>query len=126
LITEDLCSVLKKTKARLLIVSDVTSLFFDRDLSQAEARELFTKVYNTLSEIAAKKQALVVATYFPEGRSRQGLFFEAVLFGKCTVLVRLKRKGKTLNFILEKHPHVKPFDMAFTVGADSSTAVMEA
>ncbi len=126
LIMEDLCSVLKKTKARLLIVSDVTSLFFDRDLSQAEARELFAKVYNTLSEIAAKKQALVVATYFPEGRSRQGLFFEAVLFGKCTVLVRLKRKGKTLNFILEKHPHVKPFDMAFTVGADSSTAVMEA
>jgi hypothetical protein len=126
LIMEGLCSVLKKTKARLLVVSDVTSLFFDRDLSQTEARELFTNVCTTLSEVAAKRQIIVVATYFPEGRSRQSLFFEAVLFGKCTVLVRLRRKGKLLNFILEKHPHVKPFDMDFIVDAASSAAVMEA
>jgi len=126
LIMERLRPVLKKTKARLLIVSDVTSLFLDRDLPQTEARELFTRVCHTLSEIAAEKQTLVVATYFPEDRSRQGLFFEAFLFGKCDVLARLRRKGKMLNFILEKHPRVKPFDMDFTVGAASSATLMEA
>jgi hypothetical protein len=41
-------------------------------------------------------------------------------------LIGLRRKSKVVNFILEKHPHVKPFDMDFTVGAASSTAVMEA
>jgi len=126
LIMEGLCSVLKKTKARLLVVSDVTSLFFDRDLSQTEARALFTKICAILSEIATKKQILVVATYFPEDRSRQSLFFEAALFGKCTVLVRLRKKDKLLNFILEKHPHIKPFDMDFIVSAAASSATMEA
>lgn len=126
LIIEGLCSVLKKTKARLLVVSDVTSLFFDRDLSQTEARVLFTNVCATLSEVATKRQMIVVATYFPEDRSRQSLFFEAILFGKCGVLVRLRRKGKLLNFILEKHPYVKPFDVNFTVGPSSSADVMEA
>ena len=126
LIMERLCSILKKTKARLLVVSDVTSLFFERALSQTEARELFTKVCTTLSEAATKKQIIVIATYFPEGKSRQSLFFETVLFGKCTVLVKLRRKGKLLNFILEKHPNVKPFDMDFTVDTASSSAAMEA
>jgi len=126
LIREGLCSVLKKTRARLLVVSDVTSLFFDRGLSQIEARELFTNVCATLSEVATKRQMIVIATYFPEEKSRQSLFFETILFGKCTVLVRLRRKDKLLNFILEKHPHIKPFDMNFNVGTASSVAVMEA
>ena len=113
LISEKLRSVLKKTRAQLLVVSDITSLFFDRDLSRTEARELFTKTCSTLSEIALEKRAVVVATYFPERRSRQGLFFEAVLFEKCNVLVRLRRRGKILNFVLEKHPNARPFNVNF-------------
>jgi len=125
LILEKLCSVLRKTKARLLIVSDITSLFLDRDVSKAEARELFMKVCSKLAQIASEEQAIVAVSYFPRRRSRQGLFFEAVLFGKCTVLIRLKGKGKVFTFILEDHPRIEPFSMEFTVDHAPSITFVE-
>jgi hypothetical protein len=115
LILEKLDSTLKRHRARLLAVSDVTSLFLDRDIPKVEARELFVKACTKLSETALKEQIIVVAGYFPERRSRQGLFFEAVLFGKCNVLIRLKRIGRVLTFTLEDHPRVKSFNMDFQV-----------
>jgi hypothetical protein len=114
LILEKLCHILRKTKVRLLIVSDVTSLFLDRDMPKTESRELFMKVCSKLSGIALERQAIVAATYFPEGQSRQSLFFEAVLFGKCNVLVRLRKKRQILSIVLEDHPRIKPFSMDFT------------
>jgi RecA/RadA recombinase len=111
LILERLGSFLRRRKAKLLVVSDVSSLFFDRDIPKSEAKDLFMKVCRKLSEIAANKQAIVVASYFPERRSKQGLFFEAVLFGKSNVLVRLKKTGKIVSFVLEDHPRVKRFSM---------------
>jgi hypothetical protein len=114
LILEKLRSVLRKTRARLLIVSDVASLFLDRDIPKTEGRELFMKVCSKLSEIASEKRVIVVASYFPEGQSRQGMFFEAVLFGKADVLVRLRRKGQVLTVALEDHPRIRPFSMDFT------------
>jgi len=115
LILEKLYSVLRRTKARLLIVSDVTSLFLDRDVSKIEARELFMKVCSKLVQIALEEQVIVAVSYFPKRRSRQGLFFEVVLFGKCNVLIRLRRKSGVFTFVLEDHLRIKPFSMDFTV-----------
>jgi hypothetical protein len=115
LVLEKLCFVLRKTQARLLVVSDVSSLFSDRDVPKAEARELFMKICSKLSEIASEKQAIIVVTYLPKKRSRMELFFEAVLFGKCTVLIRLRRKGRIFTFVLEDHPSIKPFTRDFTI-----------
>jgi hypothetical protein len=114
LILEKLRSVLRKTRARLLVVSDVASLFLDRDIPKTEGRELFMKVCSKLSEIASEKRVIVVASYFPERQSRQGMFFEAVLFGKADVLVKLRRKGQVLTVALEDHPSIRPFSMDFT------------
>lgn len=121
LILEKLCLILRKTRARLLIVSDITALFQDRDMPKTEAKELFSKVCSKLSEVAAERKAIVTVTYFPTKRSRQDLFFEAVLFGKCNVLVRLKRKGRTVTFVLDDHPRIKPFSMDFADAASSAT-----
>ena len=120
LILEKLYSVLRKTHARLLAVSDITSLFSDRDMPKIEGRELFMKVCSKLSEIASETRVIVVVSYFLGGRSRQNLFFEAVLFGKCNVLVRFKRKRQVLSFVLEDHPHIKPFSMDFVADQSSS------
>ena len=115
LVLEKLCFVLRKTRARLLIVSDISSLFLDRDVPKTEARELFMKTCSKLSEIASEKQAVAVVTYLPKKRSRMELFFEAVLFGKCTVLIRLRRKDQVFNFVLEDHPSITPFTRDFSV-----------
>ena len=106
---------MRKTRARLLVVSDVTSLFLDSDVPKGEARELFTKFCSKLSEMAFKERIIVVVSYFPEGRSRQGLFLEAVLFGKCNVLIKLNGRSNVHTFVLEDHPCIKPFTVDFTI-----------
>jgi hypothetical protein len=119
LILEKLESALKRRRARLLIVSDATSLFLDRDLPKVEARELFMKVCVKLSEIASEKQTIIVVGYFPEEHFRQSLFFETVLFGKCNVLIRLRKTGGILSFALEDHARINPFAMDFPVDSAS-------
>jgi len=115
LVLEKLWLFLQKTRARLIIVSDISSLFLDRDVSKAEAEELFIKTCSKLSEIASGKQVIAVVTYLPRKRSRMELFFEAVLFGKSTVLIRLRKNGRIFTFALEDHPNIKPFVRNFTI-----------
>jgi hypothetical protein len=119
LILEKLESALKRRRAGLLIVSDVTSLFLDRDLPKVEARELFMKVCVKLSEIASEKQAIIFVGYFPEKLSGRSSFFEAVLLGKCNVLIRLRKAGEILSFALEDHAQINPFTMDLSVDSAS-------
>jgi hypothetical protein len=114
LVLDKVCSVLRKTRARLLIISDITSLFLDRDIPKLEGRELFMKLCSKLSEIASEKQTIVVVSYFPRNRSRQSLFFEAALFGKSNILMKLEKSGQVLSVSLEDHPRIRPFRMDFT------------
>jgi len=111
LILEKLEPFLRRKRSKLLIVSDVTSLFFDRDIPKTEAKDLFIKVCAKLSEIAAKKKSIVVTSYFPERKSKPGVFFEAVLFGRSNISAKFRKRGKIVSFVLEDHPHVSPFSM---------------
>jgi hypothetical protein len=113
LILEKLESFLRRKRSKLLVVSDVTSLFFDRDIPKTEAKDLFIKICAKLSEVAAKKKSIVITTYFPERRSKLGVFFEAVLFGRSNILVKFRKRGKILSFFLEEHPRIKRFNMDF-------------
>jgi len=125
LILEKLEPFLKSKRTKLLIVSDISSLFFDKDIPKTEAKDLFIKTCATLSSIAANKQTTVVATYFPDRRSKRGVFFEAVLLGRSNILIGFERKGKILSFILEDHPYIKPFAMDFPTDYATLTDFME-
>jgi hypothetical protein len=113
LIQEKLEPFLSSKRARLLLVSEISSLFLDRDISRTEAKDLFINVCAKLSDIAAKKQSIVAATYYPSRRSRRGLFFDAVLFGRSNVIVKFERKGKVLRFVLQDHPRMKQLSVDF-------------
>ena len=125
LILEKLEPFLGRKRSRLLVVSDIASLFFDRDIPKIEAKELFIKVCTRLSEMATKKRIIVLATYHPVRRSKRGLFFEAVLFGRSNVVVKLERRGETLRFVLQDHPKINPFTMDFPCDDVSLTDYME-
>jgi hypothetical protein len=111
LILEKLEPFLRRKRSKLLVVSDVASLFFDRDIPKTEAKDLFVKVCAKLSEIAAKKKSIVVSSYFPERKSKRGVFFEALLFGRSNILVNFRKRGKILSFVLEDHPRINRFSM---------------
>lgn len=109
LILEKLNSFLDRCNAGLVYVSDISNLFLDRDIPKTEAQDLFVKVCAALSEIASKRGKIVLATYTQDKSSRRGVFFEAVLFGRSNVIVKLDRRGKIMRFSLLDHPRLKPF-----------------
>ena len=125
LILEKLEPFIDRHDVGLVFVSDIASLFLDRDIPKREAADLFTKVCSKLADIAAKKGKIVLATYNPDRASRRGLFFEAVLFGRCNVLVRLGIKHGSLTFTLQDHPRVKPFTVELPKANLTLTKFME-
>ena len=127
LISKKLHSTLNKYRARILVISDITSLFLDRDISATESRELFTRACSILSEISSKKKAVVIVSYFPERRFRQmlSLLLEVHLSQKCNVRARLNRKGDVIIFRLERHHSIKPFSMNFTFDEIRSATSMD-
>jgi hypothetical protein len=110
LISQRLESFLKKKRAKLLVVSDIASLFSDRDIPKTEAKDLFMKTCTKLSEIASRKKSVVLVTHFAE-RLKRNMIFDAVLYGKANVSVRFRKRKGILSFILEDHSHVKSFTM---------------
>jgi hypothetical protein len=126
LILNKLESALARDNAELLVVSKITALFLDRDVPKIEAEELFMKICEKLSQIALRKQTIIIINYSPERRSIRGLFFEAALLGKCNVAIKTKKTDGTLTFALEDHPRLKPFSMDFAVDENSLTPLAEA
>ena len=111
LILEKLELFLKRKRSKLLVVSDITSLFFDRDIPKTEAKDLFMKVCAKLSEISSRKNLIVVVNYFAERRTKLGVLFEALLFGRSNILAKFRKRGKIISFVLEDHSHATPFSM---------------
>lgn len=113
LILEKLELSLGRRRSKLMVVSDIASLFLDGDIPKTEANDLFIKVCGKLSEIASRKRAIVVTSYLSERRSKRSVFFEAILFGRSNILVRFSRRRKILSFALESHPHIRSFSVDF-------------
>lgn len=111
LILEKLEGFLDGHNVALVIVSDMASLFMDRDIPKKEAQDLFLKVCHKLAEISKNKQKIILATYHPDRSSRRGVFFEAALFGQITILIKFERKNKIFRFALQDHPRIKPFEL---------------
>lgn len=125
LVLEKLEPFLNSKRVGLIVVSDIASLFLDRDILKTEAKDLFVKVCAKLSDIASKKSAIVLTNYQPYKRSKLSLFFEAVLFGRCNVLVNFERRGRILSFALQDHPRIKPFSIDFSSDEVPLTKYME-
>jgi hypothetical protein len=126
LILEKLDKFLEGRDADLIFVSDIASLFMDRDIPKTEAQNLFLKVCQKLAEVAMNRRKIVLATYRSDRSSRRGLFFEAVLFGQINVLIKFDRKDNALRFVLLNHPRVKPFELEVPTGNMLLTSFMEA
>jgi hypothetical protein len=125
LVLEKLEPFVNAKHARLVVVSDIASLFLDKDIPKTEAKDLFVKVCGKLSGIANYKNCIVLATYRPDRRSKLRLFFEAVLFGRSNVLVKCERRGKALSFVLQDHPRLKPLRVDFPSDDIPLTCFME-
>ena len=121
LVFEKLEETLKTYRSKLVVVSDITGLFLDRDVPRIEGRDHFMKMAQHLSDLAYERRAVIVASYFPRPYSDRNLFLESVLFGRANTVIRLKESKGGFKFALEDHPNIKPFAIDFP----SNTVTMD-
>jgi hypothetical protein len=113
LILNELEKFQEHMKAKAVIVSDVASLYLDRDVPKGDVERMFRIVCNKLLEVAGRG-AVVVATYFPGKRCERALFLEAMLFGCADTVLRFDCSGSVVRFSLERHPELSPFSLEFS------------
>ena len=126
LVFEKLEEALKRYRSKLVIVSDITGLFLDRDVPKIESTDTFMKMVQHLLDLASRRRVVIVASYFPRRYSSRSLFLESVLLGRARVLLGVKRSRGSLKLALEKHPSIKPFAVDFPSNAVTMDMFMEA
>jgi len=126
LVFEKLEESLKRYRSKLVVISDITGLFLDRDVPKTEGRDIFLKMTQHLSEVASRRRAILVASRFPRPYSNRSLFLESVLFGRASTVIGLKESRDALKFFLESNPSVKPFAIDFPSNAVTMDMFMEA
>ena len=121
LVFEKLEETLKRYRSKLVVISDISGLFLDRDVPKIEGRNLFLKITRYLLEVASRRRAVVVASYFPRLYSSRSFFLETVLLGRASTVISFKEYTGGLKFVLEDHPRVKPF----TIDLPSNPVTMD-
>ncbi len=125
LVFEKLEEALKRFRSKLVVVSDITGLFLDRDVPKIEGRNIFIKVIQYLSDLASRRQVVIVTSYFPRRYSSRNFFLESALFGRASTVIGLKESRGVLKFILEDHPNIKPFTIDFPTNEVTMDMFME-
>ncbi|UCE96328.1 MAG: hypothetical protein JSV51_01590 [Candidatus Bathyarchaeota archaeon] len=104
IILDKLPDVIDGYDSKLVIVSDMAGLFLDEDVPEREARTIFNRLTSYLSRLAEESRIIIVATYFHHYKSRQDVFFEAVMCERADVVASVKPSKHCQQFVLEKHP----------------------
>jgi len=125
LVFEKLETVLKRYRSKLVIVSDITGLFLDRDVPKVEGIDVFMKMVRHLLDLASRRRVVIVASYFPRRYSSTSLFLESVLLGRASIVIGLKESRGVFKLALEKHPSIKPLAIDFQSNAVTMDMFME-
>jgi len=126
LVFEKLEKALKRYRAKLVVISDITGLFLDRDVPRIEGRDVFMKMTQYLSDLASRRRAVVVASYVPRPYSSRNLFLESVLLARANTVIRFKESRGGFKVVLEEHPSVKPSTVDFPSNSVTMDMFMEA
>jgi hypothetical protein len=126
LVFEKLEEALKRYRSKLVIVSDIIGLFLDRDVLKIESTDTFMKMVQHLLDLASRRRAVIVASYFPRRYSSRSLFLESILLGRASIVIGLKESRGVLKLALEKHPSIKPFAIDFPSNAVTMDMFTEA
>ena len=57
--------------AKLVIISDISAMFLDKDVEEEEAKRIYSQVLNRISKFARESRAIVVVTYPPHADGLQ-------------------------------------------------------
>jgi hypothetical protein len=104
LILQKLEDTVKRCKAKLVIISDITAMFLDKDIQDEEAKRIFSQIITRLSKFARENDVIVIATYLPHKDNQRNLYLNALTCGRANVVIALRQTKYDREIILEKHP----------------------
>lgn len=105
LVLEKLRETIKRYDAKLAVISDIAGFFLDKDITETEARRVYSQVAAYLSNFAKENQIILVATYPPHQESRRNTFLHTITCGRANTVISLRQTKYEREFVLEKHPH---------------------
>ncbi len=103
LILDELKSAVEMHDSKLIIISDITGLYLDKDVPEREARDVFNQLTTYLSRFTEENRVVVVATHIPRDPSKRSIFFKEALCGRANVVAVVKPSKHGHRFVLEKH-----------------------
>jgi hypothetical protein len=103
LVTEKLPEVLNRLNSRLVVVSDIATLYCDSDIELFEAKKTFNRVARFLWNLVRERNLLLVVTSFSSTNKRKRLL-EQYLLGRSDVAAKIEEENLHVILTLEKHP----------------------
>jgi len=107
LILEKLEETIIHYGSKLAIISDVAGFFLDKDVSEDEARRVYSQLTAYLSNFAKENQIILIATYQPRQETKRNNFLHALTCGRANTVISLRQERGEREIILEKHPRYK-------------------
>jgi hypothetical protein len=106
IIFERLKETADRHNAKLVVISDITRLYLDKDILPEESKRVFSQLVAYLSKYAEENQLIVLAISPPHHHSRRNVLLHALTCGRANVVVSIKSARYGQNFVLEKHPRL--------------------
>ncbi len=104
LITNQLKETMQKYNAKLVIISDITSFFLDKDIPEVEAQRIYSYVATYLSNFARENQIIVIATYPQHEDTPRNSLLHKQTCTRANVVLSISRTSYARRITLEKHP----------------------
>jgi predicted ATP-dependent serine protease len=104
LILQKLEDAVTACNAKLVIVSDIATMFLDKNVQEEEAKRIYSQITTRLSKFAKEHQAIIVTTYPPHEDSKRNLYLHALTSSRANVIIKLRQTRYEREIILEKHP----------------------
>jgi DNA repair protein RadA len=103
LITEELPMILDREGSRLVVISNITSLYCDPDIGAWEAKRIFNRVTLFLWKLVRQRDIILVATSL-SSRAERKWRLEQYLLGRADIAARVEGGNPHVKITLEKHP----------------------
>ncbi len=104
LILQKLEAAIKTFNAKLIIISDIATMFLDKDVEDDEAKRIYNQVTAYLSKFIKEHEVIVIVTYSPNIDNKRNIYLHALTLGRANVVLSLKQTKYKREVVLEKHP----------------------
>jgi len=104
LIIDELEQIIKTSKAKLVVISDLMCPFLTANIDDHEARAAYNQIINHLSNFAKKQGIIIIATNLPHENNARTRTLQEITTAKTDIILRHTKTQYTSDIELEKHP----------------------